>query len=321
MFSFPTEKILEKEQRQIFLRRLFRRVFFDDWLIKVFALIITFSLWFGVTGIRETIKTPLNNVTLKPRISSDYEITNSPVSEVDIVVSGDKRKIEPIKSENLVVSFDLTNAHEGEHVVNLTPESVNVELPTGVRIEEIRPNKIAIKLERVVEREVTVKPEIDGNVPDGYEIYAVNVLPQKVRVRGPESFTRSLDFVSTDKISVENHMGDFRVQQVPLNIVNPKVTLLDAVVDVNFSIGERRIERLFIVPVQNEQGETDNKTVTIVLYGAQSLLNNLHRDNLQVRMVQNQTGEEFVNLTLPAVLQGKLEIRRPKADKLIVSYN
>jgi uncharacterized membrane protein YdfJ with MMPL/SSD domain len=52
MFSFTTDDILEKEQRQIFLRRAVRRVFYDDWLIKLFALLITLALWLGVTGLR-----------------------------------------------------------------------------------------------------------------------------------------------------------------------------------------------------------------------------------------------------------------------------
>lgn len=317
MFSLPTEKLLEKQQRQMFLRRLIRRVFIDDWLIKVFALIITFALWFGVTGLNSPIKTRLNSVTLKPRISSELEITNSPVTEVDLVVSGDKRKIEPIRSESLVVSFDLTDATAGEQVVNLTPENVSVELPTGVKLEEIRPNKIAIKLENVIEREVSVKPEIEGNPANGYEIYSLSVVPPKVRVRGPESFVKSLEFISTDQVNIEDRTADVVSRQVALNIVNPKVTLLDAVVDVIVNIGEKRIERLFVVPVQ----EVENRTVAIVLYGGQSLINNMHRDNLQARVVQNEAGEEIIHLTLPSVVQGKLEIRRPRSDKLIVAYN
>lgn len=311
MFSFPTEKFLEKEQRQIFLRRLVRRVFYDDGLIKLFALLITFALWFGVTGLRAPITTRLNSISLKPRVSNELEITNSPVTEVDLVVMGDKRKIEPIKTENLIVSFDLTDARAGEQVIQLTPENVNVELPTGVKLEEIQPNKIAVKLENVLEREVAVRPEIEGSVADGFEIYSAVALPQKVRVRGPESFVRSLDFVSTEKINIENQQSDFNVQQVSLNIVNPKVTLLDAVVDVVFKIGERRIERLFILPVQSE---AKGKTATVVLYGARSLLNNLRQENLQVQLLKNETGGESLQLILPAEIQGRVEIRKLKIN-------
>lgn len=311
MFSFPTEKFLEKEQRQIFLRRIVRRVFYDDGLIKLFALLITFALWFGVTGLRSPITTRLNSVSLKPRVSSELEITNSPVTEVDLVITGDKRKIDQLNSENLIVSFDLTDAKAGEQVIELTPENVNVELPTGVKLEEIQPNKIAVKLENVLEREVAVRPEIEGNVAEGYEIYSVVALPQKVRVRGPESFVKSLDFVSTEEISVENQKADFNVQQISLNLVNPKVTVLDAVVNVVFKIGERRIERLFILPAQSE---TNGKTATVVLYGAQSLLNNLRQDNLQVQMLKNEAGVESLQLNLPAEIQGQVEIRKLKIN-------
>lgn len=311
MFSFPTEKIFEKEQRQIFLRRLIRRVFYDDWLIKVFALLITLALWFGVTGLRAPITTRLNNVTLKSRVSNELEITNSPITEVDLVITGDKRKIDQINSENLIVSFDLTEARAGEQVIELTPENVNVELPTGVKLEEIQPNKIAVKLENVMERDVPVKPEIEGNVADGYEIYSAVSLPPKVRVRGPESFVKSLDFVSTEEINIENQQSDFNVQQVALNVVNPKITPLDSVVDVVFKIGERRIERLFIVPVE---GETEGKTATVVLYGARSLLNNLRQEILKVQMLKTESDNESLQLVLPAEIQGQVEIRKLKIN-------
>lgn len=311
MFSFPTEKLLEKEQRQIFLRRLVRRVFYDDGLIKLFALLITLALWLGVTGLRAPITTRLNSVSLKPRVSSNLEITNSPATEVDLIITGDKRKIDQINSENLIVSFDLTEAQAGEQVIQLTPENVNVELPTGVKLEEIQPNKIAVKLETVQEREVAVRPDIEGSVADGFEIYSAVALPQKVRVRGPESFVKSLDFVSTEKINVENQQADFNVQQVPLNVVNPKITLLDAVIDVVFKIGERRIEKLFIVPVQSE---TEGKTATVVLYGARSLLNNLRKENLKVQILKNEVDEDSLQLNLPAGIQGQVEIRKLKIN-------
>lgn len=311
MFSFTTEDILEKEHRQIFLRRLFRRVFIDDWLIKLFALLITLALWFGVTGLRAPISRRLSNITLEPRVSSKLEITNSPTTEVNIEITGDKRRVEPISSNNLVVSIDLTDAGAGEHLIELTPENVNIELPTGVKIEKIQPNRIAVRLENVVEREVAVRPEIEGAVAEGFEIYSVVAVPQKVRIRGPESFVRSLDFVSTEKINVENQQTDFNDPQVLLNVVNPKVTLLDAVVNVTLRIGEKRIEKLFVVPVQSE---TEGKSATVILYGVRSLLNNLRKDILQVQLSKNEAGEESMQLILPAEIQGQVEIRRLKIN-------
>jgi YbbR domain-containing protein len=242
-------------------------------------------------------------------VSSNLEITNSPVSEVDLVITGDKRRIEQIFSENLVVSVDLTEAGAGEQLIQLTPENVNIELPTGVKLDEIQPNRIALRLENVLERDVPVKPEIEGAVAEGFEIYSVAALPSKVRLRGPESFVKSLDSISTEKINVENARGDFTAHQVQLNVVNPKVTLLDTVVDVVFKIGERRIERLFTIPVQTE---SESKRATIILYGARSVLENLQQENLQIEMLKNEAGQEIPRLILPPELQDKVEIRRLK---------
>jgi hypothetical protein len=304
---FPTEKFFQKEERQIFISRLFRRVFLEDWLMKLVALAITLGLWLGVTGLRAPITTRLNNVELRLRVSNDIEITNSPVQEVDLVITGDKRKIDQIKQSDLVVSLDLAAAQTGDRIVQISPDNVNVELPTGIRLEEVQPNKIAVKIERVEEREITVKAETEGNLEEGFEIYSTTVAPQKVRIRAPESYIKSLDFVSTEKINIENRQEDFTEKQVALNVVNPKATLLDATVDVSFKIGEKRTEKLFSIPVK-----TDNKikVATVVLYGGRSILESVKPENLQVEILKNEAGENFSQLTLPLDIQGKVEIRK-----------
>jgi len=309
---FPTEKIFQKEERQIFIRRLFRRVFLEDWLIKATALFITLGLWLGVTGLRAPITTRLNNVAIKLRVSNDIEITNSPVQEVDLVITGDKRKIDQIKQSDLVVSLDLVDVQTGDRIVQITPENVNVELPTGVRLDEVQPNKIAVKLEKVEEREIAVKAETEGNLDENFEIYSVTVVPPKVRIRAPESYIKSLDFVSTEKINVENRREDFTARQVALNVVNPKATLLDATVDVFFKIGEKRIERLFSIPVETEDA---NKIATFVLYGARSILESIKAENLQVEILKNEAGENSPQVILPVEIQGQVEIRKLKLNE------
>lgn len=311
MFSFPTEKFFQKEERRIFLRRIFRRVFLEDWLIKVIALAITLGLWLGVTGLRAPITTRLNNVAIKLRVSNDIEITNSPVQEVDLVITGDKRRIDQIKQSDLIVSLDLADALTGDRTVQITPENVNVELPTGVRLEEIQPNKIWVKLEKVEEREIAVRAETEGNLDENFEIYSRTVAPQKVRVRAPQSYIKALDFVSTEKINIENRREDFTAKQVELNLVNPKATLLDTTVDVVFKIGEKRIERLFSVPFKADGA---SKTATVALYGGRSILESIKAENLQVVTIKNEAGENSPQLFLPVDIQSRVEIRKIKIN-------
>lgn len=309
--AFPAENFFDKERRKKFFSRLGRKIFFEDWGMKLIALVITLALWFGVTGLRTNTKQRFQNIPLNIRVSNNIEITNSPVTEVDVVLSGDKRKIDQLNPRDLVISLDLTDVQAGERTVQVLPENVSIELPQGVKLEEIQPNKIAVKLENVEEREVVVRAETEGTVAEGFEIYSTTIQPQKIRVRGPASFIRTLDFVSTEKVNLTDRRDDFTAQQIPLNVANPKATLLDTVVDIVFRIGEKRTERLFLVPVQTDNGP---KKATVILYGASSVMEGLTAESLQVELVKNDAGESTLKLTMPTELEGRVEIKKLKIN-------
>ncbi len=310
MYS-PIERFLQGEERGVVLRRLFRRVFLEDWLIKIVALFITVALWLGVTGLRAPTTARLRSIPLNIRVSNDAEVTNSPVQEVDLVITGDKRKIEQLNPRDMVVALDLIDVPAGDRTVQITPQNVNVELPTGVKLEEVQPNKIAVKLEKVEEREIAVKAETEGSPAENFEVYGATVVPAKVRVRGPISFVNSLDSISTERINLDNRQTDFSERQVALNVVNPKITLLDTVVDVNFRIGEKRVERLFTVRVG---GEIEKKTASVILYGARSVIESLKAESLRVENIKNEANENSLNLILPSELQGNVEVRKLKLN-------
>lgn len=284
----------------------------EDWFLKLIALVVSLTLWFIISGFRAPISKSFKDVTLNLSFSNNFEITNSPPKEIGITVTGDKRKIDQLRDADLVVSVDLTDVKSGDQIIQLTPDNVNIELPSGVKLDEIQPNKIAVRLEKVEEREVEVKANIEGNVADGFEIYSQTVLPQKVRVRGAESFVKSLDSVMTEKINLENRSQDFTVRQVSLNIVNPNITVLDGIVDVAFRIGEKRSERILSVPYQIEQ---EPGKATVILYGARSILESLHPEDLKIEAAKSETGEIVPKLILPPDIQNKLEVRQIKLSK------
>ncbi len=301
------EKLFPADMRQFSLRRLLRRVFLEDWLTKAIALFITVTLWLGVTGLRAPTTARLRGIPLNLRVSNDIEVTNSPVEEVDLVITGDKRKIDLLNQRDLVVSLDLIDVPVGERTVQMNAENVNIELPTGVKLDEIQPSRIAVKLEAVEEREIAVQAVTEGVLPEGLEIYSKTVLPAKVRVRGPESFVKSLDSVATEKINLENRREDFTVRQVALNVVNPKVTVLDTAVDAAFRIGEKRTERVFTVSFQTDAG---NKTATATLYGGRSILDSIKPEDLKLEIA----GDASPSLILPDGINGQIEVRKLKIN-------
>jgi YbbR domain-containing protein len=312
MLPFSIDKIFRRrDEGQQPSRSLFRRLFVDDWVIKAVALGITLALWLGVTGLRVPSNARFKNIALNLRVSNNIDVTYSSDEEVEVSVTGDKRKIDQINPRDLVVLLDLTDIPAGERGIKLNPESVGVELPAGVRLEEIQPSQIQVNLETVEEGEVPVKIETEGALAENFELYSSAVSPAKVRVRGPSSFVKSLDSVSTEKINVDNRQADFAVQQVELNLVNPKITLLDTIVGVTLKIGEKRGEKVFSVPLKIEN---QSKIATVVLYGARSDLEFIKRENLHVEIFKNDAGENSPRLILPVDVQERIEIKKLKIN-------
>ncbi len=309
-FNFPTEKFIEKEQRRLFVSHWLKRIFVDDWLMKLFALIITLALWLGVTGLQKPKTTRLREVTLNLLVSNDLQITNTNtlVKEVDLVVTGDKSKVEQLNPNNLIVSMDLTDIEEGNREIHLTPQNISVDLPAGVKIDEIQPDKIAVKLEKIEEMDVPVRAVTEGELAEGFEIYNTRILPEKVRVRGPRSYVKSLNFVSTEKIDLSGRKNDFTAQQVPINVSTANVSLVNsASVSVTFRIGQKRVESLFFVPYITEKR---SGRASVLLFGASTILEKLVAEEITV--VEDGSAPEGLRVVLPENIRSQVEIRAVK---------
>jgi YbbR domain-containing protein len=295
--------------KSLFARSIVRKLFFEDWPLKLTALGITLGLWMMVTGLSSPTTKRLT-VPLNLSISSNAQITNATREEVDIEISGDKRKIDQINRSELAATVDLTDLEPGERVVSLNPTTVFVQLPQGVRVTEVAPSRIAVNLEAVAEKDVEVRADSKGKPAAGYEVYSVSVLPPSIQVRGPASVVRTLDFVRTDQIDIAGKKEDFTARQVAVRSPNPQADVLNTFVDVVFRIGERRIERMFSVDVLGTPG----KTATFVLYGPRVVLAKLRSELFVVEMTKDQNGVETPHVVLPTELQDVVEVRDLKVD-------
>jgi len=293
--------------KKLFAKHIVRKIFLEDWAMKLTALVITFGLWFGVTGL-STPTTKRFTVPLIPSTSNNAGITNTLIQDVDIVISGDKRKIDQINRNELTAMLDLTDVPPGDRVVSLTPDNVFVPLPQGIKLVEIAPTRIAVNLEAFEEKEIEVKTVTTGVPAAGFEIYSTSAMPAKIKVRGPASIVKILDYVQTDAIDITGRKAAFTANQIAVTSPNPKAAVLNTVVDIAFSIGEKRIERAFTMPVSGLPG----KAASFTVYGPKTLLQKVKPEDLKVEMILNIDGEEAPRVTLPPALQDLAEVKNLK---------
>ena len=231
----------------VWVRHLLRKVFLEDWGLKLIALLIATALWVGVTGLSSpTVKR--FTVPLVPSTANNIEVTNQLVQDVDIVLTGDKRDLDRLNRGDLTAVLDLTDIPPGDRVVSLTPSNVYVNLPQGIKLTDVQPGRIAVDLEAVEEKDVDVEPDITGKPADGYEVYSSTSVPARIRVRAASSIVRAMNSISTDPVDVSGKRDGFTLRQVAVRASSPKVAVNSTVVDVFVRIGEKRIERSFTLP-------------------------------------------------------------------------
>lgn len=277
--------------------------------MKLVALVITFGLWFGVTVLsRGKQASERYSVKLNLRAADNAIVTNKSVEQVEIRVRGLDEKIEQIQPTNLAVNVDLSEFPIGDSILDLTPESVSMQLPEGVKLVDLQPSRIAVSVDSFASKEIPVKAVTEGVLPAGLELYGdPNAIPSKVLIQGPAKLIASVDQLLTDKISLEGRKQDFIARQIPVTSSNSKVTINNTVVDVSFRIGEKRIERSLTLTA-------NGKSVVATLFGPKTIVAKLKATDLTVQVDKNSDGAETATVTLPDDTRDQVEIKRTKIN-------
>ena len=294
------------------IEKLLRRVFIEDWSLKLLSLAISIVLWLLVTGQNQPVTAHLN-VQLNFIRPQSLEISNDPPRTVDVMLTGSRNKLDDLTSLDLVATVDITDQHEGERVLRLA-DRAQIALPQGIKVDGYQPSAIPIRLEEIVERQVTIEPKLEGRPADGFEVYGVYPNKGSVSLRGPASRVNSLQKVFTESIWLVGRKESFTAANVAIDVPDPKVDLLEPVVNVNVEIGERRVEKTFAgVSVSTASGEkAQPATASVTVLGVASLINSLKAEEVKIIL----DGDDLQpRLEVPDALKGKVTLKSLQPSK------
>src|SRR3569832_1669159 len=151
--------------------KLLRRIFIEDWSLKLLSLAIAIVLWLLVTGQNQPVTAHVN-VQLNFIRPQSLEICNDPPRTVDVMLTGSRNKLDDLTSLDLVATVDISDQREGERILRLA-DKAQITLPQGIKVDAFQPSAIPIRLEVIVERQVAVEPKSGGGPAGGGEAGAV----------------------------------------------------------------------------------------------------------------------------------------------------
>ena len=263
----------------------------DNLPLKLASLALAVLLWFVIAG-EKTSEMGLSVPVELQNFPKDLELTGDPVDTVEVRLRASPGIIQRLTPGDVSAHIDLVDAHEGERIVHLTPDSVRV--PFGVTVVKVSPAIITLNLERTLQKTVPVRPRLLGRPAVGYEVSEVTAEPAEARISGPKSRVQEVESAYTEPVSVEGVEANV-VDHVNIGLEDPLLRIQGSPrVRVTARIREVEHTRTFPnVPVEVRRGSSAARPprVTVVLAGPASVLDQVDSSAIRPYVDAGQVDE------------------------------
>jgi YbbR domain-containing protein len=180
----------------------------NDWKLKVLSLVLAIMLWFAVSYIGESklsVSVPVSPINLE----KDFMIKGMDTEDVLVMISGPVSVLKNLRPKDVKVPVDIGELKNGRHIVNI--RKTDIVVPKGVEVEAIKPDYVAIEIERTLEKRLKTVVKLDDKWKTLYSVKSW--YPQYVTVEGPKASIEKID--SIDTVTID---GNFMAAEEELDI-------------------------------------------------------------------------------------------------------
>jgi YbbR domain-containing protein len=287
--------------------------------LKALSLLLAILLF--IVSRQPVIDLRLVGVPIEYRgLSPGVKIVGAAEQTVSVRLSGPRDIVRSLSPNQLLVIAELSGKEPGERVVQLKMDEGF--LPDNVKVMQIEPASIRIKLEPNLTKRLRVEAQLSGKVAEGREIYGIELYPREVEIEGPQSVVSKMERVLTEKVSLDGRDADFQTS-VEVEIPQDSRVKTSGRIELSAKIGEERLLRRFAAaPVQwidkGAAGSLLTKTVRLEVFGPKSVVESLRAGDLRVEVKTAGLPPSVNSLTPQVQLPASIEIRNiiPKEVKV-----
>lgn len=189
--------------------------------LKILSLLVAVVLWIYVSNELNPIKErEFKDIGVDIRgVASNLAVSEFPGS-VRVRVQASQDVISDLNPGSIEVFADLKNVKIGQNLIPL-----EVRVPSGVKVVDLRPQQASIKVEPLAEKQVPVKVRFGDSPAREFKVDAVQTKPGEIIVRGPKSIVDGVSFAVAD-ISIANRQKSFG-ETVPDRVADELGTIIE----------------------------------------------------------------------------------------------
>lgn len=266
------------------------RALVHNWRLKLSALGLSVLLW-ALVQTEPSNQETFSSVPVHVQITDTAWTTSGPPTpaNVEVRLAGPPREIIRLAREGTSIRIEVSEVSSRDTLITLRREWVELEQRSGVSVESLSPPNVRVSFEPAQTRLVPVSTRLVGQVRDHLALASdIDVSPQLVRVRGPESRVTNLDSVPLEPFDLSgiNRSGAFTVPVDTSGLLGASVVPQTATLDIRVEELVERVLDDITVEAQADPGEADvvvdPASIQVRLSGARSIVTSLDPERLRV---------------------------------------
>lgn len=159
-------------------------------------------LWFTINVTERDAERVVELPITVRKLPSGLIVPDLPTKPVSFTLRGPRTILDNVDEHKARVALDLTNAVPGDQRIELGVQLIRPDLPRRLKVVRIEPQRVKVRVDRLVRRTLPVRPELVGMPPLGYNLAESLVMPASVEVSGPAAKVDDLREVGTEPIDL-----------------------------------------------------------------------------------------------------------------------
>jgi YbbR domain-containing protein len=214
-----------------------RRIFLENWPIKLASLVLAVTLWIYVTSKGKTEMSITAPLELR-NIPQGMVVVGDVPGSLELRLQGQERALRDIAAGKKVVgTVDLGRGKEGENIIHLSPD--DIRKPSGVLVTHLNPFEITVMLDRLDRKTIRLKPVLTGKPAPGYRVRDVSVNPLRVTLEGPAGVIGSFAVLQTLPIDVSG-MQETTTVEPRIDFQGKPVKVLEEDIGITITLQKER---------------------------------------------------------------------------------
>lgn len=185
---------------------------------KVIVAIVSIMLWISITNSQDAVVTTtiknvpvsITNANVLDKIGQTYKVTSG--KTVDVKITGRRSVVSSINKSDLIAEADFRKLSQ---VYSVPIQVSSKKHNNGLEINTTNDDVMTLKLENIVEKELTLEVVVNGKPKNGSYIVPDELGNDRIKVSAPETKVKSMKRAKL-VINVDGKSNDFITFATPI---------------------------------------------------------------------------------------------------------